>query len=468
MTGIKRRWVKTYVITIILIAIILGLAFLFTIKNFYYNSAHQSLLSKATISSEFYNKYLLRDNYSFDELSKLIINDFKDYNIMELQLINNNAKLSYSSTGFNTALIIKSGDVLSALQGKKGYTVGKSKLTNEKIMAVSVPLINSEENIIGVLRLISSTSKIDTIINLYTFYAIGVLAIIILILMILSITFSQSILKPIQEIINVAEKMSEGKLSNRIEKSYNDELGVLAETINHMADEIQKSEVLKNDFISSVSHEIRTPLTAIAGWGETIITGDINNREEVEKGLSIIVRETNRLSNMVEELLDFSRMESGRLSLYLEKTMLENEVDEVVEIYCHKAELKNVKIVKDYRLEGIEIEADRNRLKQVFINIIDNAVKFTDNGGQINICVKKIKNDAFVIVKDNGIGIKKDEIELITKKFYKGNTNNAGSGLGLSITNEIINLHGGFLKIDSEYGKGTEITIRFECLPLIE
>jgi len=462
MTGIKRRWVKTYVITIFLIAIIIGLAFLFTTKKFYYNSVKQTLLNKAIISSEFYNKYILRDNYTFEELSKLIIKDFKDYDKMELQLIDSRANLLFSSTGFSTNLKVKSEDVLEALNGERGYIFSKSEFTNEKIIAVSVPLIDNRKNIIGVLRLISSTERIDLIIKKYVIYVFAALTVIILILMILSITFSKSILKPIQEIITVAEEMAEGKLSNRIEKTYNDELGVLADTINHMADEIQKSEILKNDFISSVSHEIRTPLTAIAGWGETIITGDINNKEEVEKGLSIIIRETNRLSNMVEELLDFSRMESGRFSLYLEKVMIDHEIDEILEIYSYKAELKNVNIVKQYSLKGIEIEADRNRIKQVFINIIDNAVKFTKSGGKVSVNIEKEGSKVLITIEDTGIGIKEKEIDLITKKFYKGNTNVSGSGLGLAITKEIINLHGGEFRVESEYGVGTKVIVIFD------
>lgn len=253
--------------------------------------------------------------------------------------------------------------------------------------------------------------------------------------------------------------MAEGELEHRIEKSYNDELGVLADTLNHMASELQNSERLKNDFISSISHEIRTPLTAIAGWGETIITGDLDDKVEVEKGLSIIIRETNRLSDMVEELLDFSRMESGRFSLYLEEMMLDHEVDEVVEIYAHKAESKGVKLVKDYDLSGIQIEGDRNRLKQVFINIIDNAVKFTQSGGTVKVHVGVVGDEAVVKVKDEGIGIPKSHLNFVSKKFYKGNPNISGSGLGLAITAEIIDLHGGKLDIVSVEGEGTEVIV---------
>jgi signal transduction histidine kinase len=255
--------------------------------------------------------------------------------------------------------------------------------------------------------------------------------------------------------------MAEGEFDHRIEKSYKDELGVLADTLNYMAEELQNSENLKNDFISSISHEIRTPLTAIAGWGETIITGDLDDKQEVEKGLSIIIRETNRLSDMVEELLDFSRMESGRFSLYLEKLMVDKEVDEVVEIYAHKADQKGVKLEKNYDLSGIQIEGDRNRLKQVFINVIDNAVKFSSPGGAVSVFAGVIDSEVFIKVKDSGIGIPQSHLNLVTKRFYKGNPNISGSGLGLAITSEIINLHGAKFIIESKENEGTEVIINF-------
>lgn len=461
MTGIRRRWVRNYIVTILLIAIGLIGIFIFTINRFYYNSAQQSLKSNAVISSEFYNKYLIRDKYTFDEMAKLIIKDFNKSELMELQIIDNSAKLAYSSTGFNTENIILESDVSKALSGQESYFVGENLITNEKIMSYSLPLVSYEGTIIGVIRLVSSTSVIDKIILTYSFYLFLLLVVIILILMTLSITFAQSILNPIKEIIGISKLMAEGEFDHRIEKSYKDELGVLAETLNYMAEELQNSENLKNDFISSISHEIRTPLTAIAGWGETIITGDLDDKLEVEKGLSIIIRETNRLSDMVEELLDFSRMESGRFSLYLEKLMLDHEVDEVVEIYTHKAEQKGVKLDKKYDLSGIQIEGDRNRLKQVFINLIDNAVKFSNPGSTVSVFAGVIDSEVFIKVKDSGIGIPESHLNLVTKRFYKGNPNISGSGLGLAITSEIINLHGAKFIIESKENVGTEVIINF-------
>lgn len=461
MTGIRRRWVRNYIVTILLIAIGLIGVFIFTINRFYYNSAQQSLKSNVLISSEFYNKYLIRDKYTFDDMAKLIIKDFNKDELMELQIINNAAKLSYSSTGFNTEAIILDSDVTEALAGQEGYFVGENLATGEKIMAFSLPLVSYEGTIIGVIRLVSSTSVIDKIILTYSFYLFLLLVAIILILLILSITFAQSILNPIKEIIGISRLMAEGEFDHRIDKSYKDELGVLADTLNYMAEELQNSEKLKNDFISSISHEIRTPLTAIAGWGETIITGDLDDKEEVEKGLSIIIRETNRLSDMVEDLLDFSRMESGRFSLYLEKLMVDHEVDEVVEIYAHKADQKDVKLEKNYDLSGIQIEGDRNRLKQVFINIIDNAVKFSSPGSSVSVFAGVIDSEVFIKVKDSGIGIPQSHLNLVTKRFYKGNPNISGSGLGLAITSEIINLHGAKFIIESKENVGTEVIINF-------
>lgn len=446
-------------LTILAVTIVINIIFILTIKNFYYNYVDHSLENRLTVSAGFYNKYLNTNNYTFDEIAQLIIKDFEDADFVELQIVDKEGVVQYSSSGFNTTVKTDSEDIVEALGGQSGQWDGKDPNTGERIMAVSTPLVNSHGNTIGIMRYISSLSKADAMVYRMTVYSAFIVLSVFVFLFLMSMTFSTSIIRPINEIILVARKMSEGNLNDRINNHYKDELGVLADTLNTMADQIQKTELLKNDFISSISHEIRTPLTAITGWGETIITGNFEDMEEVQKGLNVILRETSRLSGMVNELLDFSRMESGRFTLYLEKFMIDEEVLSTVQMYRPRAEKHGVELVTEFEFKGISIEGDSNRLRQVIINLLDNAIKFTPEGKAVYLGIEDTEDLVIVTIKDEGAGISAEDLPLIRKKFYKGQSKKSGSGIGLAICDEIIAQHGGHLNIESELNVGTTITI---------
>ena len=216
---------------------------------------------------------------------------------------------------------------------------------------------------------------------------------------------------------------------------------------------------MKNDFISSVSHELRTPLTAIKGWAETIQSGGVG-RETYEKGMSVIIRESERLSGMVEELLDFSRMQSGRMRLILNKIDLLAELDEAVYMFTDRARTEHKTLIYDEEDTMLSpILGDVNRLRQVFINIIDNALKYTNPGGTVRVAAYEDDGFIRVVIKDNGCGIPAEHLPNVKRKFYKANQNVRGSGIGLAVANEIMELHSGSLDIDSQEGIGTTVII---------
>lgn len=458
MTGIKKRWVRNYIVIILFIALVVLGVFLFTIQRFYYNLAYENLYNRMNVSAGFYTKYTETEKLSLDEIAQLILRDYQDRDVAELQILSPDGAVLYSSTGFTADTRIDSGDYTDAVMGIQGYWVGKNALTDERVMGVSSPIQDEHGNIIGVLRYVSSMQEIDLLLYRYFMYSAVVLAGIILVLLILSVTFSRSILTPINEITIASRKMAEGNFDEKVPVIYKDELGVLAQTLNSMADEIQKTERLKNDFISSISHEIRTPLTAVAGWAETILTGDLSDRDEVEKGLQVIMRETGRLSDMVEELLDFSRIESGRMTLHTELFDLRSELSDIAEIYRAKADKHGVTLCINQPDGRAPVIGDTNRIRQVIINIVDNAVKFSPEGSTININLTA--SDWIVLdVVDQGSGISAEDLENVTKKFYKGSSKRSGSGLGLAISDEIVRLHGGELRITSELNEGTTVQV---------
>ena len=226
-----------------------------------------------------------------------------------------------------------------------------------------------------------------------------------------------------------------------------------------MADELSNAEALKNEFISSVSHELRTPLTAIKGWAETL--REVDDPETFKKGMRVISNESERLSQMVEELLDFSRMQDGKLTLQKAKMDILAELGEAVLIYEERARQTGIKFIYNEPETLPIVYGDRNRIKQVFLNIIDNAVKYSkQDGGVVSIeATEDEYGDVVITIADNGVGISEKDLPRIKTKFYKANNTIKGSGIGLAVADEIITMHGGTLEIISKQGVGTTVEI---------
>lgn len=335
-------------------------------------------------------------------------------------------------------------------------------------MAVSRVVRSTNGAVLGAVRYVVSMEKADRHITFVILSLIGVGVLIVLLVTLSGMYFVRSIVKPIRELNATAEKISKGDFEVRVKKDKDDEIGALCESINDMAAELGASEKMKNDFISSVSHELRTPLTAIKGWAETIQSGGVG-RETYEKGMSVIIRESERLSGIVEELLDFSRMQSGRMRLILNKIDLLAELDEAVYMFTDRARTEHKTLIYDEEDTMLSpILGDVNRLRQVFINIIDNALKYTNTGGTVR--VSAYEDDGFirVIIKDSGCGIPAEHLPNIKKKFYKANQNVRGNGIGLAVANEIMELHSGSLDIDSEVGMGTTVVITIPTMKKLE
>ncbi len=458
MNGIKGRWIKNYILIPIIVLLSVEMFFIYFIKDYYYDLIKVNLTKRVEISATFYNKYLSDRDAYFEESIRRLYNEFSMEDLVETQIIDNAGKILYTSSGLEILEKVNTDDYQQAMDRKVGYYVGEY-LNGEKVMIVSMPL-HFQNRISGVIRSITALEKADDIVSKYIRISILISLIIMGIMIALSNIFSRSIIKPISEISRVSKLYANGDFTERIDKRYNDEMGELTDSINYMASEISKVQELKNDFISSISHELRTPLTAINGWSETLLTGELSDTEELETGLKIIDRETKRLYGLVEELLDFSRIDRHDLKLEVEAINVIELIDEVVKIFFKRSKIEGIKIVLDNELDKPHIEGDYNRLKQVLINIIDNGFKFNKNNGYIRIVAYGDRDYVTISIEDSGVGIKTEDIRKVKEKFYKGNQNINGSGLGLSISNEIVMLHKGSLDIESTINKGTRVTIK--------
>lgn len=459
MKGIKKRLFLNYLIGVCLVFFSVELIFMISIKNYYYKSVEQSLNEKAQSSATFYNQYLNK-NYAnlSDSLAPLVENNTEQQNI-EFQIIDKKGNVLLSS-GIVSAEKIQTNDFQKALKGEVSTWTGNNIDTNEKVMSASSAIKDLDSNTIAVIRVVTSLEDVNNLILKYLFLSMTLLIVILICIFISSTILSKTIIEPVKEVNDIARKMSKGQFNERINKHYNDEIGELSDTLNYMASEILKAEETKNDFISSVSHELRTPLTAIKGWGETILTGSFEDKEEIEKGLKVILRETDRLKNMVDELLDFSKLEGNTLVLNMEKTDIKEEIEEILRLYDGRAKKERISLQSKFTENIPGLSVDRNRFKQVIINILDNAMKFSPKDSNILINVSTLENELIIEIIDNGYGIAKEDLPKIKDKFFKGNSKKSGSGIGLAVCDKIIKLHGGSLELKSELNKGTNVIIK--------
>ena len=227
-----------------------------------------------------------------------------------------------------------------------------------------------------------------------------------------------------------------------------------------MSMQINQNEKMQAEFISSLSHELRTPLTAITGWSETLLSSD-DLDPDTRRGMKIIHKEAGRLTDMVLSLLDFTRIQDDRMTLNMEMTDLRSEFEDTVFMYGSRLAQDGITLeYLDNDEEIPEMSCDPKRLRQVFLNILDNAAKHGREGQRIDAAIGCAENMVVVTIRDYGPGIPEDELPLVKKKFYKGSSKARGTGIGLAVCDEIVAMHGGTLTLENAEGGGTLVSVR--------
>ena len=458
--GISRRWFLNTIGIVFVILVIFIVSLSFMVQTSVYNGIELAITGRV---DELLNWLSASSGgYMTSEFTAItrdyIENYFQDKDKMEIMALSRTGQILITSTGFEPDQQQAMPDYDMALQSEDstGNWVG-SLNTGEKVMAITRAVRDENGTLVGSIRYMVSLERADQ----QTFLVIIILvlagAFIMLLLTFTGIYFIRSILVPVKQISASAKQIAQGDFDVRIEKGKDDELGQLCDAVNDMAGELGAAERMKNDFISSVSHELRTPLTAIKGWAETLRVGA--DPVTAEKGMTVIIRESERLSGLVEELLDFSRLQSGRMRLSAARLDILAELDEAVYLFTDRARTEHKDLTYEENTSLSPVYGDRDRLRQVFVNIIDNALKYTESGGSITVSSREEDGFVRVTVSDTGCGIPPEHLPNVKKKFYKANQLVRGSGIGLAVADEIAAMHGGSLHIESQVGVGTVVTV---------
>jgi len=461
--SIQQRWMKRNLLIIgpaILAGFLLAAAVL---SNYSKESMLNAMEMRASNTAVYINKYMSVTYDQFYSYGFQAVENFEDGDRLELQVLDNQGRVMFSSNGLTGGFTQTTDDVRTALERSVvGRYIGWDPVTESRVAAVTAPVIAVTGETIGGVRVLSSTVLLyQEIAGLFAALVTSALVLIALVV-VLNHIFMKSIIRPVLRVNTAAAEIADGNYGQRVPVTSEDEIGQLCRTINHMSVELERADTAKNDFISSVSHELRTPLTAIGGWAEAVAE-DPTDLTNAQVGLDIIIKESRRLSQMVNELLDFSRLESGGLKLQKEPFDLGAELYDAVLTYDDLLRSSGMTVQDAEPEEPVLVYGDRDRIRQVFLNIIDNACKYGSEGGKLDVVLDMEESMARVQFRDHGAGIPEEELPMIKEKFYKGSAKGKGTGIGLALCDEIVILHKGSLEIESTLGKGTCVTVR---LPL--
>ncbi|MCI9317806.1 MAG: HAMP domain-containing histidine kinase [Oscillospiraceae bacterium] len=458
ITGLRKRWLISSLSPIFVVALLVAGTFCVGMANYYYNMMQDGLRTRASHASTYFTSNTMSSYPEFYQSAYNFAQEFSERDRMELQFIGSSGKILVSSYGLTAGMSPGTPDIYAAFQSRQIEPFrGVDPNTGEHIMSVCAPLL-LDDQVVGAMRYVTSMSAVQRELLITVAIAVGLLAACTAMVYVSNMVFINNVVEPVAEVTETAKRIAGGSYGTQMENHYRDEIGQLIDAINNMSSQISKSEKIKSEFISSVSHELRTPLTAITGWGETLL--EDTDPRQLRRGVGIILKESRRLTNMVEELLDFSKMEDGRFTLRIEQVDIQAEFEDTIYTYMELFRQESIEL----RYESCDelfapVPGDPERLKQVFCNVLDNAAKHGGAGRRIDTAVSGADGKIVITVRDYGPGVPEAELPFVKQKFYKGSSKVRGSGIGLAVCDEIIRLHNGEFEIGNASGGGCVVTI---------
>lgn len=468
MQSITKRWLRgSLLITVLILALAESLFLYFCYQNLYggVERAMESRFSTFIGRLQATGTAGDSDSNAASRAQSLrrTVEQFEEKDKFEFMLLDQNGVVLATSSGIINENLTDGTDYYRALVSSDG--IGRAIFRTpdgERVMAVTA-LVPYDAGNITAMRLVTSLTLADRQWWNLVLISGGVVLVALGFALWSGLFFVRSIVRPLGQVESIANRIAGGDLQTRLpDTRYDDEIGRLCRTINEMAEHLTETERMKNEFISSVSHELRTPLTSIKGWVETIGAIRDPGDENYRKGLEVIGAETDRLYAMVEELLDFSRLQNG-ISLDCQVLDLVAEATDAALFVEGRIRQEGLRLVYEEPPEPFPVWADPARLRQVFINVLDNAIKYSPPGGSVFLTLTRSASFVTVSVRDQGRGISPEDLEKVKVKFFKGKNSVRGSGIGLAVVDAIVTALGGTVDITSTLGQGTTVLI---TLPL--
>lgn len=340
----------------------------------------------------------------------------------------------------------------------------------ENMLIVAVPLAKADGTISGTVMINAPIGEINDFLQ-HVYYYIGLAGLAaILFAALLAAYMARGIVRPLRAMRETAAAMACGDYERRVAVAAGDEIGDLGQSLNSLAGDLgeyigrmQKTDQMRRDFVANVSHELRTPLTIIHGYNQALQDGTVTDQEKINKYHHVMGDEILRLEKLIAELLDLSQLQAGSIMPETESVLLAEVVDNVMMLLKQKSEQRGVRLAAHIDSAVPPIQGDGDRLTQLVLILMDNALKFTPSGGEITAQLMQERGEAVLIIADTGAGIAPDDLPYIWERFYKADKSRAshGTGLGLAIARQIIELHGATVAVASVCGEGTAFTIRF-------
>lgn len=461
------KFFAAFVLLTIVTAIILSSFLVVRLGDNLESKISQRLRSNAVLAGGIFRKAMLEeDNAYIQREAKELAKNLN----LRITVINKEGNVLADSEKDTSSMENHRGrpEFIEAVEKGTGESTRFSKTLNYPMKYVAVRVADGDA-VAGVVRIAVPESEVQLELHqLYRAAITGAIAA-ICIAGVIAYIMARGISTPIRQMKEVADAIAKGQFDKKTSIRGKDELAELARSLNVMSDELKlKIERLKyldnvrTDFVANVSHELKTPLTSIRGFVETLEDGAINDSSNARRFLAIIKKHAQRLGNIIDDLLRLSELESGG-GIEMTELDLKSLIDEIAMGFGHALAAKRQKLSVEASGGDFAIRGDRDRLEQVFVNLIDNAIKYTKDGGGIKVRLSRAGDSVTVTVEDNGIGIPKEDVERVFERFYRVDKAHSrelgGTGLGLSIAKHIVLVHNGQIRIESEVNKGTKVFV---------
>jgi signal transduction histidine kinase len=458
------RKLSTKIWVLIIVYLVLTIAFMyifadFLYEKFYVEDTKSEMVEIGENLQSMYTGGKVTDGYVE------MVEEFNQYSTYNVFAVRNPRELSACvpfEIDYNTLIGPDERRVL--LNGENVTKIGYEERFNREVVSVILPLVD-QNRLEGIIYLYYPLAKITELAKTEVAIFIGGGILFALVIAVFVYQSLKRIMRPLNDLQKAVEQMTEGDYSTRVKVTSKDEIGMLSEAFNHMAESIQQEDEKQKTFLATVSHELRTPISYIKGYSEAIQNQLLDGKER-EEALELIHREAIRMERLTNELLQLVRKQQEEIEML--PIVLSETIRESVKLLEGQANKKNIRIVQNLD-ENCIVQGDEEKLKQIFINVIENAIRYSNENAKITVHSYQSDHRAIIEIQDEGIGIPEEDLPHITERFYRVNKARSridgGAGLGLSIVKQLVKQHDGALAIKSVVGEGTLVTI---SLPLME